>query len=526
MRTVRRCIRDLNKEKQATLEALLKAYAAEKRHWLKVFEQKDDRVSIKQPRLIRDAAVATGYEPASKLQARMWKLALNDAAETWDKYWQALFVKLRSRIWRRDFNEEGRHYLFWLLADYRRFFTVLTAAAPVPTFAIEESVRSRLGNYLRRQVRRLRGRSPQQNLARSVALDANCYTIFEEGGRQYLKIMTMERGQRLVLPLLGWGPVAGNIRIVKHSQNFEVHLTQKIKGARCEELGSPMALDFGYTEAFTDNEGEHYGIALGAAITKASEDRHRKGRERNKLSALAKSYAQSQNPRQQRKARNIYRYNLGRQKWVRREERAKATIAREINTGLNKLARTKSPALVVTEDLSHAFTFDKPKTWNRRLSAWTRGVIQSRVQFKALTEGFRHEQVNPAYSSQTCPVCGFVDSGNRKGDVFVCLHCGHENHADRVGALNLLGRVADRQITRYTPYREVKAILLGRFLRRLEADGTLVPEATVPGRTPETDSGMHSPFPTRQKSQRVRCSALHPTVTRRAKQKDLVQACE
>jgi transposase len=77
---------------------------------------------------------------------------------------------------------------------------------------------------------------------------------------------------------------------------------------------------------------------------------------------------------------------------------------------------------------------------NRRLSGWVRGEIQERVYFKAVVKGFHHEQVNPAYGSQTCPLCGFVDSRNRKGDMFKCLHCEHEDVADRVAAMNYAKR--------------------------------------------------------------------------------------
>ncbi|MDA8154650.1 MAG: transposase [Acidithiobacillus sp.] len=49
--------------------------------------------------------------------------------------------------------------------------------------------------------------------------------------------------------------------------------------------------------------------------------------------------------------------------------------------------------------------------------------------------------VDPAYTSQICPVCGVVDAGNRKVQaVFHCLHCGHEAHADVNAAQNILAR--------------------------------------------------------------------------------------
>ena len=40
---------------------------------------------------------------------------------------------------------------------------------------------------------------------------------------------------------------------------------------------------------------------------------------------------------------------------------------------------------------------------------------------------------------------------------------------DHVAAMNLLNRIEDREINRFTPYGEVKKILEERFLRRLES---------------------------------------------------------
>jgi transposase len=50
-------------------------------------------------------------------------------------------------------------------------------------------------------------------------------------------------------------------------------------------------------------------------------------------------------------------------------------------------------------------------------------------------------RVNPKYTSQTCPVCGFISRGNRKNESFKCLECGFVGHADHVGAINISERV-------------------------------------------------------------------------------------
>ncbi len=143
--------------------------------------------------------------------------------------------------------------------------------------------------------------------------------------------------------------------------------------------------------------------------------------------------------------------------------------------------------MLVTEDLRHLFTYTQAKSVNRKLSSWLKGTLQDRVEFKALAKGFRHEQVNPAYGSQTCPYCDFVDSKNRKKDRFKCLHCGHEDMADRIAAQNYAKRVGDEEIGQYVPYSQVKTILLRRFHRRLETEKSV----TVPGWTLDTAESVY-----------------------------------
>ena len=132
-----------------------------------------------------------------------------------------------------------------------------------------------------------------------------------------------------------------------------------------------------------------------------------------------------------------------------------------------------------------------------------------------MAEGFRHEQVNAAYGSQGCPCCDFVDDKNRNGDRFQCLHCGHEDASDRVAAMNYAKRLDDREIQRYTPYREVKSILLSRFRRRLEMGQPI----TVPGRTLETVIKGRPPLYRDVISQPGEKNLTNRTVNQRAKQK-------
>ena len=83
--------------------------------------------------------------------------------------------------------------------------------------------------------------------------------------------------------------------------------------------------------------------------------------------------------------------------------------------------------------------------------------------------------VNAAYTSQRCPEpdCGYVHKDNRNGDLFHCRNpywdCNWQGGADKVAAMNPMARASDREITLYTPYRDVKNLLDMRFQRRLES---------------------------------------------------------
>ena len=81
----------------------------------------------------------------------------------------------------------------------------------------------------------------------------------------------------------------------------------------------------------------------------------------------------------------------------------------------------------------------RSKLFRTRLSRFAYQHLAKRLEEHGQTEGFRVSYVNPAYTSQTCPECGLVDSSNRNGDRFVCVGCGHEAHADVNGAVNING---------------------------------------------------------------------------------------
>ena len=78
------------------------------------------------------------------------------------------------------------------------------------------------------------------------------------------------------------------------------------------------------------------------------------------------------------------------------------------------------------------------------------GALVARLEHKAAG---RVEKVNPAYTSQTCSVCGHCAPENRESQaVFRCVACGHRANADVNAAINIAaGRAVSAR--RETPRR-------------------------------------------------------------------------
>ena len=71
-------------------------------------------------------------------------------------------------------------------------------------------------------------------------------------------------------------------------------------------------------------------------------------------------------------------------------------------------------------------------------SKWAFRQLRSFIDYKAKLSGVPVFFVSPAYTSQTCSVCGFVHEGNRSSQSsFVCLRCAHSENADLNAAKNI-----------------------------------------------------------------------------------------
>lgn len=500
MRTIRRISCQLNRGKFDALQEIASAYAREKQEHLPVYHADALFAVPPDERTRRDALVKDKYTSPHGVQGRMWKLAQKDAYETVLKQWAALKEEIKPLIGAHQAGKDGAapcgavwtetqlRYAYWLTYTPQRMAELMSGPAPIPShFQTEPEERKVVRNYLRRVIRRKRGGRPVVRLDRSFALDPEMYDVkTTAAGTQVIAIMGLTPRRRIRIPLTGQTVISGNLRVVLDPANrrVEIHYTASLK-IPGKQTGEVVAVDAGLSEVFTDDEGRRYGTGLGRLIYDESDRILKKNRRRNKLYQLAEKHERQG---RRKKARNIRQFNLGKKKQNKQKRKNRIELERQINTAVNQLTRKRQPSVLVTEKLDLRGKA-KSKKMSRQVSLWPRGVLKERTEFKASTAGCRREQVNPAYTSQMCPVCGFVNGQNRNGDRFKCLHCGHGDGADRVAAQNLKARMTDPEITLWTPKERVKAVLQTRFTERsADLETPMISfnggGGTVTGRTP------------------------------------------
>lgn len=115
----------------------------------------------------------------------------------------------------------------------------------------------------------------------------------------------------------------------------------------------------------------------------------------------------------------------------------------DINHCITKALTEQNPkhTLFVLEDLTGIRqATEKIRLKDRYVSvSWAFYDLEQKLIYKAKKRQCSVIKVNPAYTSQTCPVCGHTERANRnkKIHLFCCRNCGYQSNDDRIGAMNL-----------------------------------------------------------------------------------------
>ncbi len=82
----------------------------------------------------------------------------------------------------------------------------------------------------------------------------------------------------------------------------------------------------------------------------------------------------------------------------------------------------------------------RSKAFRKTLSNWNYRELLDIIEMRTQENSVSFRFVNPYKTSQQCPNCSHTERGNRYGEKFCCLRCGYSDHADFVGAQNILNR--------------------------------------------------------------------------------------
>lgn len=115
----------------------------------------------------------------------------------------------------------------------------------------------------------------------------------------------------------------------------------------------------------------------------------------------------------------------------------------DVNHCVSKALVESNPkhTLFVLEDLSNVRqATERVRLKNRYMSvSWSFYDLEQKLIYKATQHQSSVIKVNPAYTSQCCPVCGHTEKTNRdkRLHLFCCRNCGYKSNDDRIAAMNL-----------------------------------------------------------------------------------------
>ena len=264
---------------------------------------------------------------------------------------------------------------------------------------------------------RPRFRKPRLDLVWNRDYSLNCdKTLFSVGTLQ----------GRIKVPFFAKGVDTdgrfGTAKLVyKHGKFFlHVPVTKEIDEISASDVTNVVGIDRGirFLAATYDSEGRS-SFFSGSAVKQ----------KRGHYKALRKQLQQVKTPSSRRRLKAI----------GQRENR----FVRDVNHCVSKALVCNNPegTLFVLEDLTgiRAAT-ERVRVQNRYVSvSWAYYDLEQKLTYKALRNHQQVKKVDPAYTSQRCPVCGHTEEANRdkRKHFFCCRQCGYRSNDDRTAAMNL-----------------------------------------------------------------------------------------
>lgn len=252
-------------------------------------------------------------------------------------------------------------------------------------------------------------------------------TMGLRGNLLTLSSMHGQKRQRFLLPLIpAWFDERyperrlQAVTLVLDPNDLVTRLTLTFRIPKAEPVeGRVLGVDLGMHALYKDSEGGEYRYP--------------------RVQRVRRRYAYDRRALQEKGTRSAHRRLKA---MSGREER----FIRDVDhCAAKRLADTPGIGVMAFEDLARIRRLARKGTRAGRrrrnmLNQWPFSQLQEFTAYKAAAKGIRVVMVDPAYTSQRCNACGYVDKRNRDRARFDCLRCGHSDDADHNAALNIRDR--------------------------------------------------------------------------------------
>lgn len=259
-------------------------------------------------------------------------------------------------------------------------------------------------------------------LKNGMTLDQRFVTIKQSKNffDYWVSISTLNKGERIKIPIHSyryankyfdkWNLRKGG-KLIKTTKGWELILCFYKQSPTIKNIGKNLGIDIGIKKLMVDSDGNKYGENFESLMNK------------------------------------IQRKQQGSKAFKR------ALIERDcyINKTAKELPFEDTKIIIVERIKNIKKNTKKEKRLNKefrsKFQRWTYPKLIGRIQQLAEVGGVHCQLIDPAYTSQTCNVCGFVHKSNRNGDLFKCRNCGYTMDADWNASLNILNRGLAQEIT-------------------------------------------------------------------------------
>ncbi len=263
-------------------------------------------------------------------------------------------------------------------------------------------------------------KKPQYDLVwnRDYSLTQNCFSVNTLNGRVKLPYFAEGMSKYFDHTIYKFGTAK---LVNKHGKYFlHIPVTYDVEESDISDICNIVGIDRGINFVAATYDSKHKsGFVSGKAIKQ----------KRANYSKLRKELQMRQTPSARRRMKAI---GSRENRWMQ-----------DVNHCVSKALVKNNPkhTLFVLEDLSGVRNAtERVKTKDRYVSvSWSFYDLEQKLMYKAKQNQSTVIKVNPAYTSQCCPVCGHIEKANRnkKIHLFSCKNCGYKSNDDRIGAMNL-----------------------------------------------------------------------------------------